>query len=590
MKLGWAPERERVTQQTRDGTEHPSDADTAAARRPDDQPGAALPAAGGERALLAAYEAALVVASEVDLAAVLQRIVDLAREVVPAHYAALGVADDDGRIVQFITSGITPEQRAALGPLPQGHGLLGALIRARTPLLIPDIAQDPRSVGFPPHHPPMKTLLGVPILLGDRVLGDLYLTERKGGQPFTEDDLAAVQILAAHAATAIDRARLYQQVEQGRRRAEEQRDQLRTILDNLPSGVLIQAAPDGRIELANAAGVEMLLGPALPVGTLPAYGRDYRVLQADGMPLPSDQRPELLALHGETVRNRQLTLERWDGTRLPILLQAAPLRDATGAVSRAVVVLQDITRLREAEQLKDDFLSLISHEFRTPLTAIHGGAHLLARQGEALDQATRDELLADIVAESSRLDQMLANLLSLAAVMAGRLQPTTEPVLVAPLAQRVGAEVAARSPGHSFVVDLPSDLPPVEGDPELLAQVLRNLYENAVKYSPDGGTVRTSAIGDGERVTIRVTDQGIGIAPEHVAAVFERFRRPGADPTVRGMGLGLYLSRLLIEAQGGHIAASSPGIGQGSTFSIDLPVARGWHDGGHGPPQGDEHA
>jgi hypothetical protein len=138
-----------VTKQSRDGSERLSEAESLAARRPEGKVPTRPLAAGNERALIAAYEAALVVASEMDIAAVLQRIVDLAREVVPARYAALGVADDEGRIVQFVTSGITPEERAALGPLPQGHGLLGVLIRERTPLLIPDIAQDPRSVGFP---------------------------------------------------------------------------------------------------------------------------------------------------------------------------------------------------------------------------------------------------------------------------------------------------------------------------------------------------------------------------------------------------------------------------------------------------------
>jgi signal transduction histidine kinase len=261
---------------------------------------------------------------------------------------------------------------------------------------------------------------------------------------------------------------------------------------------------------------------------------------------------------------------------LPILVQAAPLRDRDGAIARAVVVLQDITRLREAEQLKDDFLSLISHEFRTPLTAIHGGAHLLASQGDELDGTTRRELLDDIVTESGRLDRMLANLLSLAEIMAGRLEPNTEPLLIAPLARAVAAEVGSRSPDHTFVVDIPGDLPPAEGDPALLSQVLRNLYENAVKYSRGGGPVHTSATWDGERVTIRVTDEGVGIAAEHVPHVFERFRRPGADPTVRGMGLGLYLSRFLVEAQGGKIGADSPGPGLGATFSVVLNVARGW--------------
>jgi K+-sensing histidine kinase KdpD len=535
--------------------------------------------AGNQAALVAAYEAALAVASEVRPDAVLQRIIDLAREVVPAKYAALGVADESGRLERFIVSGLTQAEQDLIGPLPEGHGLLGTLIREGRPLLIADMSADSRSVGFPENHPPMRSLLGVPILLGSRTLGNLYLTEREDGAPFTADDLEAVQVLAAHAATAIDRAELYRQVEAARERAEEQRDQLRVILDNLPSGVLIQSAPQEQIELVNEAALAILLRQSAPSGTLPTYGRDYRLLHADGTPLPADQRPSARALAGEQVHNQQVMLERWDGSQLPVLAQASPLRDATGAIQRAVVVYQDVTRLREAEQLKDDFLSLISHEFRTPLTAIHGGAHLLSEQGDELDPETKHELLRDVVVESARLDRMLANMLSLAAIMAGRLQATTEPILLALLVRRVAAEVAARSPGYELTVDLPADLPAAEGDPDLLAQVLRNLYENAIKYSPGGGEVRTTARQDDGAITIEVTDSGVGIAPEHVTEVFERFRRPGADPTVRGMGLGLYLSRLLVEAQNGRIAARSAGIGLGATFAVTLPVAQGWnHD------------
>jgi signal transduction histidine kinase len=531
--------------------------------------------AGDNRALVAAYEAALAVASEINLEAVLQRIIDLAREVVPARYAALGVANQTGKLEQFLVSGISDEVRENIGPLPEGHGLLGTLIREGKPLLVPDISADPRSVGFPPYHPPMRSLLGAPILLGSRTLGNLYLTERLDGQPFDERDLASLQILAAHAATAIDRAQLYRQIEASGRRAEEQRDQLRVILDNLPSGVLIHAVHEG-VELANESAVRMLLGDGSPGGTLPVYGRDYRLLRADGTPLTTEERPAQRALRGEAVRNQQASIERPDGTRLPVLAQAAPLRSADGAVNRAVIVYQDITQLRQGEQLKDDFLSLISHEFRTPLTAIHGGAHLLSQQGEELDPDTRREILADVVTESGRLDRMLANMLKLAETMAGRLNVITEPVLIAPLARRVTTEVAARAPNHSFAVDVPDSLPPAEGDPELIEQILRNLYENAIKYSPNGGEIRTSAAGDGELVRIEVADQGTGIAPEHVPHLFQRFRRPGADPTVRGMGLGLYLSRLLVEAQGGGISAQSEGAGKGSTFAIELPVAQGW--------------
>jgi signal transduction histidine kinase len=535
-------------------------------------------AASADRTIIAAYEAALAVASELDVAVVLQRIVDLAREVGRARYAALGVSDETGQIEQFITAGISPAERAAIGPLPRGHGLLGVLIHEGQPLLIPDIAADPRSSGFPPHHPPMNRLLGVPILLGERVLGNLYLTDREDGQPFTTEDLAAVQILAAHAASAIDRAQLYRQVAQARRNAEEQRDHLRAILDRLPTGVIIQHTPAAEVELSNAAFIELVIGPSAPPGALPVYERDFRWIDDAGRPILLEGRPARRALRGEVIRNQQFVLERADGARVPVLVQAAPLRDAGGKIVRAVVVVQDITQLRQAEQLKDDFLSLLSHEFRTPLTAIHGGAHLLSQEVDGLDVETRREILSDVVVESERLDRMLANLLSLAAITAGRLDAATEPVLLDPLTRRVAADVAARSPRHRFVVALPPDLPPVEADPALLAQVLRNLYENAVKYAPGGGDVCTSATyGDGV-VTFEVTDEGAGIAPEQVERVFERFHRAGADPTVRGMGLGLYLSRMLVEAQDGRISAHSPGPGQGATFAVSLPLARGWEE------------
>jgi signal transduction histidine kinase len=126
------------------------------------------------------------------------------------------------------------------------------------------------------------------------------------------------------------------------------------------------------------------------------------------------------------------------------------------------------------------------------------------------------------------------------------------------------------------VIDVPPLLPAIEADPDLLEEVLRNLYENAVKYAPLGGNITTTAHRDGGSISILVSDEGVGIAPEHVDTVFERFRRVGGDPSVRGMGLGLYLSRCLVEAQDGLIEASSPGLGHGATFTITLPIARGW--------------
>lgn len=522
---------------------------------------------------MAAYEAALTIAAELDPEAVLQRIADVAREVVPAKYAALGVADERGVVHTFITSGITSRQRRAIGPIPQGHGLIGELIEQRTPLIVNDVAAHPRSVGFPPHHPPMNRLLGVPIVLGDRVLGDLYLTEPEEHPVFTEEDLAALTILAVHAAQAIDRAELYASARESQRRAEEQRDHLDIILNSMPSAVLIQGSPNGDADMVNNAARSLLLDSTDLTLRPPQAGRDYQIAHVNGKPLPREQWPAVRAWQGEMVRDAQFTFVTAGGRRVPVLAQAAPLRDSEGRITRVVLVFQDITRMREAEQLKDDFLSLVSHELRTPLTAIHGGAYLLSTQGDTVDAETHREIMSDLVRESERLDRTLSNMLTLTAIEAGQMDPETEPMLISPLIRQRIDEVAARIAEYTFTHDLPAGLPPAEGNPELFGHVLTNLYENAVKYSRPGTTIHTSARQERRSIRIAITDEGVGIAPEHLSGVFERFRRPGADPAIRGMGLGLYLSRHLIRAQGGTISASSPGIGKGSTFTITLPVA-----------------
>jgi len=513
-----------------------------------------------------AYRAALSVASHLELEAVLQRLVDLARQVVPAKYAALGVSDGEGRIQQFITSGLSDRERLRIGPLPEGRGLLGELIHHREPLLVRDIKDDGRSVGFPADHPPMSSLLGTPILLRDQVLGNLYLTERLHQEQFDSKDLEAVQILAAHAAAAIERARLYSQVS-------EQRDHIRVIIDSLPTGIMIMWE-SGTLELLNSSMLDMIFGREVSSDTVPTYGRDFIFRQMDGALLTVDEHPKARAFRGETVRNRQLVLERGDGSRLPVSVQAAPLRDANGQIDRALVVVQDVAGLRAAEQLKDDFLSLVSHELRTPLTSIHGASHLLVHQGEQLDEPTRQDLLTDIMEESQRLDQMLTNMLSLTAIIAGRFIASTEPVVVGPLIDRVARDVATRMERAPIQIETEAGLPAAQCDRSLLEQVLRNVIENAVKFSPPDSLIRVVAVDGSDTVTIRVIDLGPGIAHEELDRIFDRFHRVGDPAVTRGIGLGLYISRGLMDAQGGSITAQSSGAGLGTTVSISFPVAR----------------
>jgi signal transduction histidine kinase len=169
----------------------------------------------GDRRLI---EAGMTLASELSLDAVLLRIVELAVDLTGARYGALGVLTPDGRsIEEFITVGITAEERAALGDPPTGHGLLGALIREARPLRIPNIGADPRSVGFPPNHPPMKSLLGAPITGRGRVFGNIYLTDKQDAEAFDEEDERVLVVLATQAAVAVENARLYDETERSGR-------------------------------------------------------------------------------------------------------------------------------------------------------------------------------------------------------------------------------------------------------------------------------------------------------------------------------------------------------------------------------------
>lgn len=165
------------------------------------------------RSRLEALDAATrALSAELSADRVLQRIVEIAAQLVGARYGALGVVGDDGYLSEFITTGLSSEEREKIGPLPRGHGLLGVLIRQGQSLRVPDIGRDPRRVGFPPHHPPMSSLLGVPIRFRDEVVGDLYLTDKIGAPEFSDEDQHIVELLASHAGVAIENARLYAQV------------------------------------------------------------------------------------------------------------------------------------------------------------------------------------------------------------------------------------------------------------------------------------------------------------------------------------------------------------------------------------------
>jgi signal transduction histidine kinase len=267
--------------------------------------------------LRALVDAGIALSSELSLDALLQRLVETAAELTDAGYAALGVIDESGRALEkFLTTGIDPEAHAAIGDLPTGRGILGVLIRDAQPLLLEDIAQDPRSVGFPPNHPPMKSFLGVPILQRGVAYGNLYLSEKDGGGPFTEDDLELTKLLAAQAAVAIDNARLYESTARWLRRFES--------LNEIGMGLASQLELTPLLQLVTRR-LRELLDARIVLIALPGAGGRLVVAAADGEGTYGLPGMELDLDHSKMGR----VLERSRSERVDAVLGDPEVDDAT---------------------------------------------------------------------------------------------------------------------------------------------------------------------------------------------------------------------------------------------------------------------
>ncbi len=235
--------------------------------------------------------------------------------------------------------------------------------------------------------------------------------------------------------------------------------------------------------------------------------------------------------------------------------------------------LEETRALDEANRLKGELLSVLAHEMRTPLTSIKGYTTALLMQEASFDPEAQREFLEIIDEECDTLETLVHDLLESSVIDAGLLKLEPQPVLLPRLSREVIDEIAHRTDEHRFLVDFPEDLPILDADPDRLKQVLRNLLDNAVKYSPEGGLVITRGELSEAEVTISVADQGVGISPEHLNCLFDKFFRAesGLGHHVVGSGLGLPIAQTIVEAHGGRIWAESK-VGQGSTFYFTLPL------------------
>jgi PAS domain S-box-containing protein len=374
---------------------------------------------------------------------------------------------------------------------------------------------------------------------------------------------------------------------------------LQLILDTLPSSVYLVHGPDARLVLANRAAAE-IWGASWPRGQpmcefLAANG--IRIFDVDGHPLAPEQLATLRALQqGETVLGHQEIIRHANGTALPVLVNAVALGMQHLTVSppdetahspeapepAAIVVHQDVTALKEAEALKDEFISLVAHELRHPIAVLGGFAQTLLEDERSVNSGNvrltgwQREALQGIDQASFHLVRLTDELLDAARLQAGRLELAREPTDLVALCRRVVARFQRTAPGHILSFETPLDHLVAQVDPERIEQVLDNLLSNALKYSPEDGPIQVTLRESAEEhmAFLSVSDRGIGIPVQQQARIFERFERADNSRAygIGGTGLGLYLSRALVERHGGRIWFESV-EGQGSTFTFTLPLA-----------------
>ncbi len=361
--------------------------------------------------------------------------------------------------------------------------------------------------------------------------------------------------------------RMQELAEEARRREAE----WNALLSSLHEGVIV-ADPAEHLVLANRFARENF---ALPPTGAPITGQDWAALDLrdlDGRPLVPEMRPLARALRGEQFDDFEVLLVCRDGRPCRCAFEGTSIRDETGKIQLAMVIFRDVTELRLLERAKEEYVSLISHDLRGALTIILGQAQVLCRFPFHADREQVLPMAEAIVKNGQRMNAMIQDLLDTARLEAGQTILHPERLDLRAVARDAIESLAPTEDEARVRVAMAESLPPVRADRRATERVIANLVSNALKFSPEGSPVEVDVRGRDGEVVVSVTDLGAGIPPEALPHLFEKYFRTTAGKEHGGLGLGLYLSRLIVDASGGRIWATSQ-VGQGSTFRFSLPVA-----------------
>jgi len=343
------------------------------------------------------------------------------------------------------------------------------------------------------------------------------------------------------------------------------KQQLESTFQSMLSGVLV-VGTTGQILLMNSA-AKRIFGVPQSDGT----GQNLASVVAN------EKVQSLVSASLEDAEEKAEEVSLFTPGERIFQVQTALLRGENAAVTGVVATFNDITELRNVERMKTEFVASVSHELRTPLTSIKGFIRTLLDDSDGYyDHDTQAEFYQIIDQECDRLVRLINDLLNVSRIEAGRaLDLNLKPVDLRNLIARVVASQESYTTRHQIEIDAPSDLPAAIADEDKIDQILTNLINNAIKYSPDGGVVVVAARNTGREIEVSVRDHGIGIPPDHLDKIFGRFHRVEGGDTRRagGTGIGLYLVKHLVEAHHGRIRVLSE-VSKGSTFSFTIPLER----------------
>ncbi len=503
--------------------------------------------------------------SSLSLDDIFEQILSRVRSAVDAGAVSVGLIDEETREVIL--------EKALMGPrftsmppvrLKLGQGVGGWVAKTGRAVNLPDAYADPRfhqdvdaASGFV-----TRSILCVPLVVEGKVIGILEAMNKRSGA-FTDADERLLSALGAFVVIAIEKASLHSDVLADKRRMD-------AIFANMTEG-LLTVTLGGRITAANLA-LQTMVG----VEDRSLAGRCC----CEAIRTDPDILGSLLA-QMRTVEKQQDSFHgscdiiRPDRRRVPVLVSGAATLDDDGGTSEIVVVFSDIGQIRELERMKDDFVANITHEVRTPLATILLYARLL-RAGRAKDDPEREARYLDIVAQqSNQIQKLVRKILDLSRMEAMLAYPGRESIQLHALLNEMLVSYQKLAQQKQLVIraDLPADLPAVTASREALQLVFGNLLDNAIKFT-SRGEIRLSARQSGKQVQVEVADEGIGIAPESIPHLFERFYRTkeAVERGIGGTGLGLALVKETIEGLGGSVTVTSR-PDEGTTFRVVLPIA-----------------